>query len=200
MWKVHPVWSQTPGRWSHSWTRPIPSTTNTTSPGWIFAFLLNEIPGHDSSQWHAENKRASSAGGRGSSALGEKPYLLFVLLHGYASVARLLFSLGLFDGHSLVYPFIGRFQVGCAGCRIIALQIGSLAIQQIHVRHGIVVVRPQLERLFQHRDAILNNVLDLLPKRVADFLIFQRLLWLQSQLRALFHAGLVRLGPVDHTD
>src|SRR6266702_3101322 len=86
-------------------------------------------------QWHAETKEPLPAREEAPFALGRKT--LFVLLHGYASVARLLFSLGLFDGHRLVYPFIGRFQVGCAGCRIIALQIGSLAIQQIHVRHGI---------------------------------------------------------------
>src|SRR5436190_11916092 len=132
------------------------------------------------------------------SALGEKT--LFVLFHGYTGVARLLLSLGLFNRHSLVYPFIGGFQVGCAGCRIIALQIRPLTVQQVHVRHGIVVIRPQLKCLFQHRDAILNDVRDLLPKRVADFLIFQCLFWFQSQLGALFHAGLIRLGPVDHTD
>src|SRR5436190_282233 len=60
------------------------------------------------------------------SALGEKT--LFVLFHGYTGVARLLLSLGLFNRHSLVYPFIGGFQVGCAGFGVVGVEFTRLAI------------------------------------------------------------------------
>src|SRR6266446_2692255 len=100
---------------------PTRSTRSITSPGWMSAFLLKQIPGSESSTSGQMKQKSLFRGKRLFLFWGEKT--LFVLVHGYTGIARLLFSLGLFDSHSLVYPFIGSFEIGGPGCRIVALQI-----------------------------------------------------------------------------
>jgi len=78
--------------------------------------------------------------------VSEEENLLRGLIHGDALGSRLFFGFSLFGRHGLVHPLVGRLQVRCPRRRIIALHVGSLAVQQVHVCHGIVVIRPQLQR------------------------------------------------------
>src|ERR1700681_261205 len=65
---------------------------------------------------------------------------LLVLTHDNAACG-LFFRLGFFGGHGLVDPLVGGLQIGGAGCRVVALDIGALPVHQVQVGHGIVVVR-----------------------------------------------------------
>ena len=87
------------------------------------------------------------------------------------------------------------------GQRIVTLHIGALTIHQVHIGHGVIVVIAKLERLAQVVDAFLD---------IGRILLFQSARTLscpskplpgfRPELGALFHAGLVGLGPVDNGD
>ena len=49
-------------------------------------------------------------------------------------------------------------QIGLAGVRIVALVLGALAVQQVQIGHGVVVIGTKLQRLLQ----VLNTVFHLL--------------------------------------
>src|ERR1019366_354272 len=57
------------------------------------------------------------------------------------------FGLGLLSGHGLVNPVVGRLEIGLTGVRIVALVLGALAVQQVQISHGVVVIGPKLQRL-----------------------------------------------------
>src|SRR6266496_399689 len=65
-------------------------------------------------------------------------------------------GLGLLGRHGLVDPLIGGFQIGGAGCRISALDIGTFSVHQVHIGHGVVIIGTELERLAQVIDPVLN--------------------------------------------
>src|SRR5258708_7514654 len=49
---------------------------------------------------------------------------LLVLIHNNGTCG-LFFRLGFFRGHGLVDPLVGGLQIGGAGCRVVALDIGA---------------------------------------------------------------------------
>src|SRR5581483_286994 len=123
--------------------------------------------------------------------------LLTGLIHGDASGARLLLGFGLLDGQGLVNPLIGSLEVGGPRGGVFALNVGAFAVHQVHVGHGVVVIRTQLQGLVQVVDAFLDVGRILLFERRAHFLVLKRLFGFEPEFGALFHARLVGLGPVD---
>jgi len=100
--------------------------------------------------------------------------LLLRLIESDARRALLLFSgLGFFDFHGLVHPLVGGFNVSRSLFRHIAFAVRFFAIQQVDIRHGIVVVRTKLQRLVQIVETILNNRSVLLTQLSADFFVLQ---------------------------
>src|ERR1019366_5788311 len=104
---------------------------------------------------------------------------------------------GLLGSHGLVDPVVGSLQIGLTGFRVFALVFGALAIQQVQIGHGIVVVGAKLQRLLQ----VLNTVFDLLlvlrPEVGAGFLVLELVRWLHTEAGAGGLGGLVGLHPVD---
>src|SRR5271166_353206 len=98
---------------------------------------------------------------------------------------------------------VGRFQVFLAGGEIVAFHVGLLAVHQVQVSHGVVVVGAKLDGLVQAVDALLDRGSVLFLQLGANFLLIfvlgiQALVRLHSELRALFHSRLIAGGPVDH--
>src|SRR5436853_7905562 len=56
-----------------------------------------------------------------------------------------LFRLGLLGRHGLIDPIVGFLEVGGVLIGIFALDVRLLAVEQVHVSHGVVVVGTQLE-------------------------------------------------------
>src|SRR2546430_12210524 len=84
---------------------------------------------------------------RGASSVEEALLILrrknlLVLLHGDASVARLLFSFSLLNGHGLVYPFIGGFWASSPGRRNIAPHICPVLVPHVILSPPVVGIRP----------------------------------------------------------
>src|SRR5690242_13957791 len=88
-----------------------------------------------------------------------------------AGGAGLLGGFFLLGRHGLIDPVVGRFQIGGAGGRVIAFNVGFFAIHQVHVRHGVVVVGTQLQRLIQIINAILNGLPVLVFESGTNFLL-----------------------------
>src|SRR5271154_3480216 len=131
----------------------------------------------------------------------------FLLVHGDAAALALgcLFGFCFLDSQGLVDPVIGGLEVLGAGGVVIALDVGALAEHEIHVGHGVVVIRTKLDSFVQGVDAFLNRGTVLYLQVFAEFflvLIFrtQMLVGFHAQLGALFHARLVAGGPVDHAN
>ena len=86
-----------------------------------------------------------------------------VLIHGDAGSCRLLFNLHFLGGHRLVHPLIGSLLICRAGSRVAAFQVGLFAVEQINVRHRIVIVGTQLQCFVQAVESILNDLPNLRP-------------------------------------
>ena len=95
--------------------------------------------------------------GRKNTSADSAKAILLGLIHGDALGSGLFFSFGLFCGHGLIDPLIGRFQIRCPGCGIVAFNVRLLPIHQIHVGHGVVIVGSQLERFVESIEALLDN-------------------------------------------
>src|SRR6202795_4398150 len=126
---------------------------------------------------------------------------LLVLIHDNTACG-LFFHLGFFGGHGLVDPLVGGLQIGGAGRRVVALDIGAFPVHQVQVGHGIVVVRTKLDRLVQIIDTFLNVGGISLSHRGADLLVLgrQRLVGLHAEFGTLFLTRHVGLRPVDDSD
>ena len=68
----------------------------------------------------------------------------------------MLHGLGLFGIHGLLYPFVGSLSVSHSCFRIVAVNGGFLTVHQVHVRHCIIIIWPQLQSLVQVGYAILR--------------------------------------------
>src|SRR5208337_3553768 len=127
-----------------------------------------------------------------------------LLLGRHDTCRSSLFGLGLLGGHGLIHPVVRGLEIGLAGVGIIALEVGLLAIQEVQVRHGVVVVGTQLNRFLQFLDSILHLglvlVLDALKQLRAVLLVLEIVGGFQPQFGALLHPALVGLRPVDHRD
>src|SRR5208282_1031907 len=133
--------------------------------------------------------------GRGRPSLRE--YLL-ILIHDDAP-AGLFFSLGFLGGHGFVDPLVGGLQIGGAGCRVIALDIGAFPIHQVHIGHGIVVVGTKLERLVQIIDTLLHVGGIFLLEHGTYLLVLRRqgVVGLHAELGTLFLTRDIGLRPID---
>src|SRR6185437_7095521 len=153
---------------------------------------------------YLQNENAPPACGREGRCPEEGGKALLILagrlFHEAARALRRLSSLGFLGGHGLIHPLVSRLQVGYLLIGGVTFGVCLFAIKQVHVGHGIVVVRTQLQRLVEH----VNTILDVGPIEIlqvlADLLVLQAVIRLQPQFGALFHARLVALGPVNHTD
>src|SRR5579864_4687842 len=125
-----------------------------------------------------------------------------LLVENDSSRTLLLLGLGLLGIHHLLEPVIRGRDVGFVGLRVAALDIGLLAVDQVQVGHGIVVVLAQLERLVEVVEALLNQPLVLLLHLLADLLVLEGLI-AGGGLTGGRHgidAILVGLRPVDDGD
>src|ERR1035437_4617836 len=113
------------------------------------------------------------------------------------SVGR-LFGLGFLGGQGFINPLIGSFQVSLAGVGWVALIFGALAVQQIHVGHGIVIVGLKLKRLLQQLNSVLDVMLTLRPQRNTGGRVTDHLAVRQVHVVAHFDARRVGQGPVDN--
>src|SRR5208283_3507571 len=127
---------------------------------------------------------------------------LLLLIHDNAAGAGLFFCLGLLGRHGFVDPLVGSLQISGAGCQVIALDIGAFPEHQVHVGHGVVVVRTKLERLVQVVDTFLNVGTILLLQLGADLFILggQGVIGFHAEFGALFLTRHIGLGPVDDRD
>src|SRR5437879_9851848 len=123
---------------------------------------------------------------------------LLVLIHDNAA-SRLFFRLGFLGGHGFVDPLVGGLQIGSAGGRVVALDVGAFPVHQVQVCHGIIVVRTKLDRLVQIIDTFLNVGGISLSNGGTDLLVLGRqgLIGLHAELGTLFLARHVGLRPVD---
>src|SRR5450631_70650 len=130
----------------------------------------------------------------------ERKYLL-VLIHDNGA-SGLFFCLGLLGGHGFVDPLVGGLQIGGAGGQVIALDIGSFPVHQVHVGHGVVIIRTKLERLVQIVDTFLNVGGIVLFHLGTDLLVLGRqgVFRLHAELGALFLTRHISLRPVDDCD
>src|SRR6185437_4105623 len=110
------------------------------------------------------------------------------------------FCFGFLGGHGFVYPLIGGLQVGSALIGFIAFAVGLLAVNQVHIGHGVIVVLAQRKGFIQVVDSVLNDWGGSVTQLGANFLIFQRLIRTQPEFCPLFHAGLESHGPIDDAD
>src|SRR6202030_2232551 len=99
--------------------------------------------------------RGPSPGWTGEAPVPARTKNLLVLVHDNAACG-LFFRLGFFGGHGLVDPLVGGLQIGGAGRRVVALDVGAFPVHQVQVGHGIVVIRTKLDRLVQIIDTFLN--------------------------------------------
>src|SRR5881296_2486951 len=95
---------------------------------------------------------------------GQKNPGLLAGLHGDALSPRLFFRLSFLRGHGLIYPFVCSLKIGSSCSRIVAFQVSFLTIEQIHVRHCVVVLGAELQSPVQ----IIDPVLNLLYREKAD--------------------------------
>src|SRR5208283_4182198 len=130
----------------------------------------------------------------------ERSLLLLFLVHHNAAGAGLLFGLGLFRGHGLVDPLVGCLQVGGMRFLVVALNIGALAVHQVHVGHGVVIVGTKLQGLVQIVDAFLHVRRIFLPHLGTNLFVLGRegIVGFHPKFGARFLARLVGLRPVDH--
>src|SRR5229473_6651325 len=133
-----------------------------------------------------------------------RPYTsknLLVLIHDNAA-GGLFFCLGFFGRHGFVDPLVGGLQIGGAGCRVVALNIGAFPVHQVQIGHGIVVIRTKLDRLVQVIDTFLNVGGIFLSNGGTDLLVLGRqgLIGLHAELGTLFLTRHVGLRPVDDGD
>src|SRR5713101_8387983 len=81
---------------------------------------------------------------------------LLLLVHGDALRSGLLLCLRLLRSHCLIHPLVSSFQVSGALFRLVAFPVCLLAVKQVHIRHGVVVILPHLQGLGETVNAILN--------------------------------------------
>ena len=70
--------------------------------------------------------------------------------------APVLLAFSFFVAMVLSTQFVGGLEVGVAGVGIVALVIGALAVHEVHVSHGVVIVLAKLQRLVEQADALLD--------------------------------------------
>src|ERR1700693_1337376 len=98
---------------------------------------------------------------------------------------------------------VGSLQIFLAGGEVVAFYIRLLAVHQVQIGHGVVVIRTQRDGLVEILNTFRDRGPGLLFQFCANFfLVFvlgiQILIWLQAKLGALFHARLVASRPVNN--
>src|SRR5581483_7511708 len=103
-------------------------------------------------------RRAKQSPGRMRPGLRGLIWELLRLVHGDAATLALsgLLCFCLLHAEGFVHPVIGSFQIFGSSRGVIAFDVGPLAVHQVHVRHGVVVIRTKLDGLIQAVDSFLN--------------------------------------------
>src|SRR5205085_6995121 len=105
---------------------------------------------------------------------------LSLLFHHDAARLVLLFRFGALGGHGFFHPLIGGLEVHLPLHIVAAFNFGLLAVHQIHVGHGVVVILAQLQSFIEFLDAVAYHVLVLGAQLVAYLGILQRLIGLEA--------------------
>src|SRR5271155_4026410 len=103
-------------------------------------------------------KKSPSGSGRAFvyAKIGLLVFVLIVVSINHNSASVLLgfaFCFDFLDGHGLIHPIISSLPICFIGGLVATLDVGTFAIEQIDVGHGIIVLIPQLDGLGQHVNA-----------------------------------------------